>query len=128
MNYPWPYQLSQMFVDVDFMSIVVVDGGQPQVEEVVVVVEGAQLKQADGGAVVEVAGPLLVLKVKGNIEHHDNQHNDTQHNDTQHNNTQHNDTQHNDTQHNDTQHNDTQNNDTQHNDIEHNNKISRHSA
>jgi hypothetical protein len=87
-----------MFVYVDFMPIVVIDGGQPQVEEVVVVVEGPQLKQADGGAVVEVAGPLLVLKVKGNIEHNDNQHNDTQHNDTQH------------------------------NDIEHNNKISRHSA
>ncbi len=89
-----------MFVDVDFMSIVVVDGGQPQVEEVVVVVEGPQLKQADGGAVVEVAGPLLVLKVKENIGHmtlsimtlsvtthsiNDTQHNGIQHNDTQHN-------------------------------------------
>jgi hypothetical protein len=102
-----------MFVDVDFMSIVVIDRGQPKVEEVVVVVEGPQLKQADGGAVVEVASPLLVLKVKGNIEHHDNQHNDTQHNDTQHN---------------DTHRNATQHNDTQHNDIEHNSKISRPSA
>ena len=44
------------------MSVVVVDGRQPEVEEVVVVMEGAELKQSDDRAVVVVALSLLVLE------------------------------------------------------------------
>jgi len=56
-------QFSEVLVDVDLVPIVVEDGGKPQVEEVIVVVEGTQLKQRDRGAVVVVALSLLVLEM-----------------------------------------------------------------
>ena len=56
------HQLSEVLVDVDLVPIVVVDGGQPEVEQVVVVVQRAQLKEGDGGAIVVVAISLLILK------------------------------------------------------------------
>jgi len=56
-------QFSEVLVDVDLVPIVVEDGGKPQVEEVVVVVEGTQLEQRDRGAVVVVALSLLVLEM-----------------------------------------------------------------
>ena len=56
------HQLSEVLVDVDLVPIVVVDGGQPEVEQVVVVVQGPQLEQGDGGAIVVVAISLLILR------------------------------------------------------------------
>ena len=44
------------------MPVVIIDGGKPQVQKVVVVVQGAQLKQGDDGAVVVVTIFLFILK------------------------------------------------------------------
>ena len=54
-------QLADLGVDVDGLTFVVEGRGDPQVDQVVVVVEGAQLKEGHDGAVVVVAVPLLVL-------------------------------------------------------------------
>ena len=57
------HQFSEVLVDVDLVAVVVVDGRQPQVEEVVVVMEGAELEQRDDGTVVVVTFAFLVLKL-----------------------------------------------------------------
>ena len=44
------------------MPVIIVNGGKPQVQKVVVVMQGAQLKQGDDGAVVVVPITLFILK------------------------------------------------------------------
>jgi hypothetical protein len=58
------YQLSKVLVDVDLVAVKVVDGRQPDVEQVVVVMQRPELKQGDGRAVVVIPLSLLVLQTK----------------------------------------------------------------
>ena len=56
------YQFPQVLVDVDLVSVVVVDGWKSEIEKVVIMVQRTQLEQGDNGTVVVVPFPLFILE------------------------------------------------------------------